>query len=69
MDAVPFPIDWNDKIRFYHFAGYVLGVAKTLGIKIRWGGDWNSNLNFKDEKFMDLPHFELVEGDSNADSE
>jgi peptidoglycan L-alanyl-D-glutamate endopeptidase CwlK len=68
-DVVPFPIDWNDKIRFYHFAGYVLGVAKTLGIKVRWGGDWNSNLNFKDEKFMDLPHFELVEGDSNADSE
>lgn len=68
-DVVPFPIDWNDKIRFYHFAGYVLGVAKTLGIKVRWGGDWNSNLNFKDEKFMDLPHFELVGGDSNADSE
>jgi len=62
-DVVPYPIDWNDSKRFMHFAGYVQGVAKMMGIKIRWGGDWNSNLNFKDEKFVDLPHFELVEGD------
>jgi peptidoglycan L-alanyl-D-glutamate endopeptidase CwlK len=36
-------------------------VANTLGIKIRWGGDWNGDLQFRDEKFKDLPHFELVE--------
>lgn len=53
-------VDWNDKNKFYHFAGFVLGVAKTLGIEIRWGGDWNSNLNLKDQTFFDLPHFELV---------
>ena len=60
-DVVPFPIDWNDKIRFYHFIGYVLGVADTMGIKLRSGSDWNKNNNFKDEHFMDLPHFELVD--------
>ena len=27
---------------------------------VRWGGDWNMDNNFKDQKFNDLPHFELV---------
>lgn len=63
IDVVPFPIDWNDMTRFYHFGGFVLAVAKQLGIKIRWGGDWNGDLKFRDEKFKDLPHFELVEDD------
>ena len=60
VDVVPFPIDWNDTNRFYHFAGYVLGVAKELGIKVRWGGDWDGDLNFRDEKFRDFPHYELL---------
>lgn len=53
-------IDWNDGSQWYHFAGYVQGVAETLGIKVRWGGDWNMNFNLKDQTFFDLPHFELV---------
>ena len=61
VDCVPFPVDWSDTSRFYHFAGFVLAVAQGLGVKIRWGGDWDGNLNFRDEKFKDLPHFELVE--------
>lgn len=61
IDVTPWPIDWNDKTRFYHFAGMVLGIAKMMNIKIRWGGDWNSNNNLKDQSFFDLPHFELLE--------
>lgn len=61
VDVVPFPVDWNDLTRFYHFAGFVLATAKKLGIKIRWGGDWNGDLKFKEEKFKDLPHWEIVE--------
>lgn len=60
VDVVPYPIDWNDSTRFYHFGGFVLATAQSLGIKIRWGGDWNGDLKFRDEKFKDLPHFELV---------
>ena len=60
VDVSPFPIDWNDANRFHHFAGYVLAVAQSLDIKIRWGGDWNGDLQFKTEKFRDLPHFELI---------
>lgn len=61
IDCVPFPVDWSDTSRFYHFAGYVLAVAQSLGVKLRWGGDWDGNLQFRDEKFKDLPHFELLE--------
>lgn len=60
VDASPYPIDWNDKIKFYHFIGFVLGTAAQMGIKIRSGSDWNQNNNLKDESFRDLPHFELV---------
>lgn len=61
VDVAFLPIDWNDYKKWYHFAGFVLGVAKTLGIEIRWGGDWDSDMDFRDQKFMDLVHFELKE--------
>jgi peptidoglycan L-alanyl-D-glutamate endopeptidase CwlK len=54
-------IRWEDKSKFYHFGGYVLGVADQLGIKIRWGGNWDMDDELHDQTFMDLPHFELVE--------
>lgn len=62
VDVVPYPIDWNDRARFYHFAGFVYGVSEVLGIKLRWGGDFNQDLNFKNDNFIDMPHFELMEG-------
>lgn len=61
IDAAPYPIDWNNRERFVHFAGFVQGMAKSLGIKIRWGGDFNQDLNFKNDSFFDAPHFELME--------
>ena len=63
VDVVPYPIDWNDRDRFHHFGGFVLGTAYALGIKIRWGGDWSRDNNFKDQTFYDWPHFELIGGD------
>ena len=59
-DVVPYPIDWNDRERFHLFAGFVIGIAKSMGIKLRWGGDWNMNWEVDDNKFDDFPHFELV---------
>jgi len=61
VDVAPYPIDWNDYSYFTHFAGFVLGIAATMGINMRWGGDWNRNGKTKDETFLDGPHFELVE--------
>jgi peptidoglycan L-alanyl-D-glutamate endopeptidase CwlK len=61
IDLAPYPIDWNDKARFNKMADVVLAAAKELGIKVRWGGDWNQNGEWKDERFYDGPHFELVD--------
>lgn len=60
VDVAPYPIDWKDSRRFYHFAGFVEGVASGLGLKIRWGGDWDSDKDFNDQNFNDLVHFELL---------
>ena len=60
-DVVPYPIDWDDRERFHLFAGFVLGTAKQMGIKLRWGGDWNINWFVDDNKFDDFPHFELID--------
>lgn len=59
VDISPYPIDWKDVRRFYYMIGYVRGVAKRLGIKVRCGADWNGNFDIKDQNFHDLPHVEL----------
>lgn len=59
VDVYPYPINFKQTERFYHFAGFVLGTAKMMGIPIRWGGDWDQDNDLYDSRFMDLPHFEL----------
>ena len=61
VDVCPYPIDWSDRERFHLFSGFVLGIAKSMGINLRWGGDWNQNWEVDDNKFDDFPHFELRE--------
>lgn len=65
-DVVPYPVDWKDTDRFYHFAGLVRGIAicfkqqEIITYDLRWGGDWDGDTELHDQSFMDLPHFELV---------
>ena len=59
-DVVPYPVDWNDRERFHLFAGFVLGIAYSMDIALRWGGDWNQNFEVDDNQFDDFPHFELI---------
>lgn len=61
VDIAPYPIDWEDKKRFYYLAGLIKGIAHAEGVKIRWGGDWDRDGDFDDQSFNDLPHFELVD--------
>ena len=61
VDVVPYPIDWDDRERFHLFAGFVLGIARGMDIKLRWGGDWNMNFEVDDNKFDDFPHFEVID--------
>lgn len=59
VDLAPWPIDWDDTNRFYHFSGFVQATAVEMSIPIRWGGDWNKNYVLGDQDFFDLVHFEL----------
>jgi peptidoglycan L-alanyl-D-glutamate endopeptidase CwlK len=62
VDLAPYrdgAIQWNDIQAFIFLAGIIKGIALTKGIKIRWGGDFNRNNNTHDDRFMDMPHFEL----------
>ncbi len=58
-DVVPYPIDWQDTERMRLFGEFVRGVALGLDIPIRWGGDWDGDHDLADQRFDDLPHFEL----------
>ena len=60
IDVAPYPVAWADTERMTYFAGFVMGVARQLGIRVRWGGDWDQDTQTADERFRDLPHFELV---------
>ena len=60
VDVAPYPIDWDDELSFYHFAGIVRGVSEIMEIPIRWGGDWDGDGDLHDQTFMDLVHFELI---------
>ena len=59
VDVAPYPIDWDDLRRFYLLAGFMFQAAATLGVKLRWGGDWDGDWEHTDQTFHDLPHFEL----------
>lgn len=59
VDCIAYPIDWDNWQRNYLFAGYVKGVAKSMGVELRLGADWDGDFDTKDQSFHDLPHFEL----------
>ena len=61
VDVAPYPINWEDRERFTLFAGFVLGLAAARGIPLRWGGDWDSDWQVRDNNFDDLVHFEIHE--------
>lgn len=66
VDVTPYPIRWNDLSRLYAFAGFVIGTAREMlrhgemTMRVRWGGDWDSDRDFHDQTFNDTDHFELV---------
>lgn len=61
VDAAPDPVDWRDTGRFYFFGGYVRAIADRMGLKIRYGGDWDGDTLVTDQSFNDLVHYELLQ--------
>lgn len=66
VDVSPYPVDWKNTKRFYWFAGYVMGIAQKLKDEgkithtIRYGGDWDQDMEIANNRFNDLVHFEIV---------
>ena len=49
---------------FYRLSGAMFMAAvclKFVKFYLRWGGDWDGDLKFKDQKFDDLVHYEIRE--------
>lgn len=67
VDLYPYPVDMikvlkgddREIARFGVVAGLMLASAKELGVKIVWGGDWDSDGQTLDHSFFDSPHFQL----------
>lgn len=71
--GIPWPdnnVDWTDKnqrdkyikdlCQFYHYGGFVEGIAAVMpDVNIRWGGDWDRDNDIADQSFNDLVHFEI----------
>jgi peptidoglycan L-alanyl-D-glutamate endopeptidase CwlK len=76
VDVAPFPIEWPDQltqkremnaqrvrqswVRWGIFAGIVFATAERMGIKVRWGGSWDGDMDPRGNRFEDYPHWELV---------
>lgn len=65
VDVMPYPLDYSETVKNIEeitlFAGFVLGTAKQMGIKIRWGHDWNSDMVPDTKGLVDRPHYELID--------
>ena len=58
VDIQPYPMSNNNDL--YYLMGYTMRLADELGIKLRWGGDWNGNHTTGDD-WQDAFHIELVQ--------
>jgi peptidoglycan L-alanyl-D-glutamate endopeptidase CwlK len=59
LDIAPHPVDWDDLKRFYILAGCGIALARKMNIPVRWGGDWDMDMEFDDQKFFDFGHWEI----------
>lgn len=62
VDILPAPYDWKNTKPFDEVAKAMFQAAKNLGVKIRWGADWDQDGNAREKGETDSPHFELAEG-------
>lgn len=53
-------IPWKDIPIWCVIAGAFFAAARQTGMKIRWGGDWNTNGSTKDQLLLDFGHIEVI---------
>lgn len=60
VDLLPAPYDWSNKGgEFDKLADAMFAAAKSLGVTIRWGADWDRDGIRRERGETDSPHFEL----------
>jgi peptidoglycan L-alanyl-D-glutamate endopeptidase CwlK len=52
---------WGTAAAFESVASAMFAAADELGVKLRWGRDWNGN-GVQERGETDSPHFELIGG-------
>jgi peptidoglycan L-alanyl-D-glutamate endopeptidase CwlK len=70
VDVAPYVngrIQWDGEATWRKLVDHIQTTAYDLGVYLRWGGDWDGDGltridGDKDERFVDYPHFELLEG-------
>lgn len=60
VDIAPYPIDWNDLKKFDAISKAMFTAADELGVRLRWGADWDMDGNPRERGESDSPHFELA---------
>ena len=60
VDICPFPVDWNDLSKFDAIYVAMMAAAQELGVRLRYGGDWDMDGKLREKGEMDSPHFELA---------
>lgn len=67
-DVAPFPQNWNqpESVKLSQFeidqiflGGYLLGLGDAMGVRLRYGGDWDGDGRNVATGFRDLDHIEL----------
>lgn len=51
-----------DAKQCYYMGGFINCKIKDMNLnhRIRWGGDWDSDMDVNDQNFNDLLHFEII---------
>lgn len=60
VDLVSYPVDWSSSAKFDAIAEAMFSAAAQLGIRIRWGADWDRDGKPRERGETDSPHFELA---------
>jgi len=60
VDLAPYPVDWNDLKKFDAISKAMFAAAAELGIRIRWGADWDQDGKSRERGESDSPHFEIM---------
>lgn len=58
VDVEPQGYNPGETHRLVYLAGFVVGIASTLNVSVRWGGDFDMDFSLL-EPFQDLFHFEI----------